>query len=98
MRIHFLNCVSTCPLGGALMDGRSGASLRGRLMEKDRRARLANQARLRNLRRDSSQVQLFCAHDGVEFERLTRRPAPERRATPFKEIPWRNRTWQARSS
>ncbi len=68
------------------------------MMEKDRRARLANQARLRNLRRDSSQVELFCAHDGVEFERLTRRPAPERRATPFKEIPWRNRTWQARSS
>ncbi|HYG54819.1 MAG TPA: MBL fold metallo-hydrolase [Burkholderiales bacterium] len=30
MRIHFLNCISTCPLGGALMDGRS-LSLRGRL-------------------------------------------------------------------
>lgn len=30
MRIHHLNCISTCPLGGALMDGRS-ASLRGRL-------------------------------------------------------------------
>jgi glyoxylase-like metal-dependent hydrolase (beta-lactamase superfamily II) len=31
MRIHHLNCVSTCPLGGALMDGRSFSSLRGRL-------------------------------------------------------------------
>ena len=30
MRIHHLNCISTCPLGGALMDGRSW-SLRGRL-------------------------------------------------------------------
>lgn len=30
MRIHHLNCISTCPLGGALMDGRSH-SLRGRL-------------------------------------------------------------------
>lgn len=30
MRIHHLNCISTCPLGGMLMDGRS-ASLRGRL-------------------------------------------------------------------
>jgi glyoxylase-like metal-dependent hydrolase (beta-lactamase superfamily II) len=31
MRVHHLNCVSTCPLGGALMDGRSGAALRARL-------------------------------------------------------------------
>jgi glyoxylase-like metal-dependent hydrolase (beta-lactamase superfamily II) len=30
MRIHHLNCISTCPLGGALMDGES-VSLRGRL-------------------------------------------------------------------
>lgn len=30
-RVHHLNCISTCPLGGALMDGRSGAALRGRL-------------------------------------------------------------------
>jgi glyoxylase-like metal-dependent hydrolase (beta-lactamase superfamily II) len=29
-RIHHLNCISTCPLGGALMDGKSMA-LRGRL-------------------------------------------------------------------
>ena len=31
MRIHHLNCVSTCPLGGALMDARSFSSLRARL-------------------------------------------------------------------
>jgi glyoxylase-like metal-dependent hydrolase (beta-lactamase superfamily II) len=31
MRIHHLNCVSACPLGGHLMDGLSGARLRGRL-------------------------------------------------------------------
>jgi hypothetical protein len=30
MRCHHLNCVSSCPLGGALMDGRSIA-VRGRL-------------------------------------------------------------------
>jgi glyoxylase-like metal-dependent hydrolase (beta-lactamase superfamily II) len=32
MRIHHLNCISTCPLGGRLMDGRSGtAAERGHL-------------------------------------------------------------------
>lgn len=30
MRIHHLNCISTCPLGGALMDG-TAVGLRGRL-------------------------------------------------------------------
>jgi glyoxylase-like metal-dependent hydrolase (beta-lactamase superfamily II) len=30
MRIHHLNCISTCPLGGALMDGRT-LGVRGRL-------------------------------------------------------------------
>lgn len=30
MRVHHLNCISTCPVGGALMDGRS-RGLRGRL-------------------------------------------------------------------
>jgi glyoxylase-like metal-dependent hydrolase (beta-lactamase superfamily II) len=30
MKVHHLNCISTCPLGGALMDGHSH-SLRGRL-------------------------------------------------------------------
>lgn len=32
MRIHHLNCISSCPLGGRLMDGRTGGVLtRGRL-------------------------------------------------------------------
>lgn len=31
MRIHWLNSVSTCPLGGALMDGRSWGRIRGEL-------------------------------------------------------------------
>lgn len=31
MRIHALNCISSCPLGGALMDGETSSSLRGRL-------------------------------------------------------------------
>lgn len=31
MRVHHLNCISTCPAGGALVDGKSGLSWRGRL-------------------------------------------------------------------
>ena len=31
MRVHHLNCISTCPLGGKLMDGRARGSLRGML-------------------------------------------------------------------
>lgn len=39
------------------------------MMEVDREARLHNQERLRGLSRDrSSQVQMFCSHDAVEFE------------------------------
>ena len=42
------------------------------MMEKNRAARLANQQRLRELRRDhGDEVTLFCGHDPVEFERLT---------------------------
>ncbi|AXK72079.1 MBL fold metallo-hydrolase [Lysobacter sp. TY2-98] len=56
-----------CPMGLRLMQ---------RVLEKDRRARLANQARLRDLRRDHvADVQMFCAHDVVEFERLANRSA-----------------------
>jgi glyoxylase-like metal-dependent hydrolase (beta-lactamase superfamily II) len=33
MRIHHLNCISACPLGGALLDGVSVGSLRGRLTQ-----------------------------------------------------------------
>lgn len=61
------------------------------MMEKDRAARVRNQARLRELRREHPEVALFCAHDVREFERLTGRstrvpvehltPAASRRAT-----------------
>jgi glyoxylase-like metal-dependent hydrolase (beta-lactamase superfamily II) len=47
------------------------------LMEKDRRARLANQERLRTLRANHEEVDIFCAHDPVEFNRLARRPIGE---------------------
>jgi glyoxylase-like metal-dependent hydrolase (beta-lactamase superfamily II) len=41
------------------------------LMDKDRGARLENQARLRALRRDhGAQVTICCGHDPVEFDRL----------------------------
>jgi glyoxylase-like metal-dependent hydrolase (beta-lactamase superfamily II) len=46
------------------------------LMEKDHKARIFNQERLRDLRRDHAhEVEVFCAHDVVEFERLAGRPA-----------------------
>jgi glyoxylase-like metal-dependent hydrolase (beta-lactamase superfamily II) len=42
------------------------------LMEKNRRARLANQQRLRELRHaHGKEVELFCGHDPIEFERIT---------------------------
>lgn len=42
------------------------------MMEKDRNARLANQNRLRQLRHaHRSEIELFCSHDPIEFERLT---------------------------
>lgn len=44
------------------------------MMEKDRKARLANQERLRGLRfRHGTEVELFCSHDPVEFERISGR-------------------------
>lgn len=43
------------------------------MMEKDRKSRLHNQARLRALHRDD--VLVFCSHDVVEFERLSGRSA-----------------------
>ncbi|HYF19773.1 MAG TPA: MBL fold metallo-hydrolase [Ramlibacter sp.] len=49
-----------------------GLRLYQTMMEKDRRARLANQRRLRELRRrHAGQVTICCGHDPVEFERLT---------------------------
>jgi len=45
------------------------------MMEMDRRARLANQDRLRALRRSrGGEIELFCAHDPFEFRRLAGRP------------------------
>lgn len=45
------------------------------MMEKDRAQRLHNQQRLRDLKRDhGSSVEIFCAHDVREFERLAGRP------------------------
>jgi len=46
------------------------------MLEKDRRARLENQQRLRALRADhGNDVEVFCSHDVSEFERLAGRPA-----------------------
>lgn len=48
------------------------------LLEKDRRARLGNQHRLRQLRASHSQeIDIFCSHDVHDFERLAKRPAME---------------------
>jgi glyoxylase-like metal-dependent hydrolase (beta-lactamase superfamily II) len=47
-------------------------------MEVDRRARLWNQQRLRELRRDrGGQVRIFCAHDPVELEMFARPPVEQ---------------------
>jgi glyoxylase-like metal-dependent hydrolase (beta-lactamase superfamily II) len=44
------------------------------LMEKDRRARFANQTRLRELKHEHGQeIEIFCAHDPAEFERASQR-------------------------
>jgi glyoxylase-like metal-dependent hydrolase (beta-lactamase superfamily II) len=52
-----------------------GLRLYQTLMEKDRRLRLGNQRRLRALRRQHGQeVEVFCAHDPTEFERLSGHP------------------------
>lgn len=48
-----------------------GLRLYQTLMQKDRKARLHNQDRLRRLRADhGATVSLFCSHDVTEFERL----------------------------
>jgi glyoxylase-like metal-dependent hydrolase (beta-lactamase superfamily II) len=45
-------------------------------MEMDRRARLANQRRLRELRREhGGEVRVFCSHDPVELEMFAAEPA-----------------------
>jgi glyoxylase-like metal-dependent hydrolase (beta-lactamase superfamily II) len=46
------------------------------LMEVDRQARLANQGRLRDLKRaHGSEVTIFCSHDELELEAMQRRSA-----------------------
>jgi glyoxylase-like metal-dependent hydrolase (beta-lactamase superfamily II) len=41
------------------------------MMQKDRSLRLLNQRRLRELRATRDDISIFCAHDVVEFERLS---------------------------
>lgn len=49
------------------------------LMQKDRRARLSNQTKLRTLKREhGNSIQMFSVHDPVEFERVTGRPVDDR--------------------
>ncbi|MED5617682.1 MBL fold metallo-hydrolase [Ideonella sp. BN130291] len=60
-----------------------GLRLYQTLMEKDRTLRLANQERLRYLKRDhGGEVQLLCAHDPVEFEALAGRRSGQPAAHP----------------
>jgi glyoxylase-like metal-dependent hydrolase (beta-lactamase superfamily II) len=45
------------------------------MLEKDRRARLGNQARLRDLRaRHGAEVEVCCSHDPIEYEHLSGHP------------------------
>lgn len=56
------------------------------MMEVDRAARLANQARLRRLSLDHGrEVRIFCAHDAVEFDILKGQSSPEPRRRPKAE-------------
>jgi glyoxylase-like metal-dependent hydrolase (beta-lactamase superfamily II) len=58
------------------------------LMEKDREARLENQARLRALRRTHRDaVDVFCSHDVKEFERLAGQSEQLPVAAPFSVAP-----------
>jgi len=53
-----------------------GLTLYQLLMEKNHQARVQNQNRLRQLRREHQhEVNLFCSHDVLEFERLSGRSA-----------------------
>lgn len=50
-----------------------GLRLYQTMLEKDRRARLDNQQRLRALRQGQPEVEVFCSHDPVEYEHVTGR-------------------------
>lgn len=64
------------------------------LMEKDRQARLVNQARLRELVREhGATVTVFCSHDPTELERITGRDANQ----PIGSVPGSFRTAPASS-
>jgi glyoxylase-like metal-dependent hydrolase (beta-lactamase superfamily II) len=53
-----------------------GLSFYQRMMDKDHKSRVWNQKRLRDLRRDyRTNIEIFCSHDSVEFERLAGRSA-----------------------
>ncbi len=53
-----------------------GLRLYQRMMDKDRKARLSNQHRLRTIKQAYPRdVEIFCAHDTLEFQRLARRSA-----------------------
>jgi glyoxylase-like metal-dependent hydrolase (beta-lactamase superfamily II) len=57
-------------------------------MEVDRRARLRNQRRLRDLAREhDADVRIICAHDPVMFEEWARRSPEERAPAPWTEPP-----------
>jgi len=61
------------------------------MMDTDRRMRLENQERLRELRRrNGGEVLIFCAHDMTEYERLawaSWRPRPYTRASEEQHAP-----------
>jgi glyoxylase-like metal-dependent hydrolase (beta-lactamase superfamily II) len=62
---------------------RPGLRLYQTLMEKDRRARLDNQRRLRELKRRHGDVRILCSHDPAEFEQVSQHglDAPQPLAT-----------------
>jgi glyoxylase-like metal-dependent hydrolase (beta-lactamase superfamily II) len=66
------------------------------MMEKDRDARLANQQRLRELRRvQGTQVEVFCSHDVTEFERLAGRSARMPAQAPVRPSATAAEDWRA---
>ena len=57
-------------------------------MEQDRRLRLENQARLRELAREfSDQVRVFCAHDTVQLEAFQREPMSPPQRPKLRPVP-----------
>ena len=67
------------------------------MMEKDRRARLWNQGRLRELRRaHADEVEVFCSHDLLEFERLSGRSAEVPAEVIVRPIPFGMRSAEAK--